>query len=175
MDAGGLGGAGGTHDGGGLGGSGGQQAQDAAVSCTYTVTGAATASGTCTIMAAYDQSMGSVDVSFTGSTNHVSFGGGILGKTTLTAGTYTLADAPEAGATFLVGLTSEWGMCNNGGCEDGMSNPIPNFGTFTLVITDPGPAQFGMLWSAPHGTLHVNMPSVPNTTSSGTVQLDATF
>lgn len=164
----------------GGGGGGGSDASklggDASMkSCTYTTTGSVATTGTCTFRAAADTANNQLGFSFTGSANSVSFGGAEPGTVTLKAGTFTLADVPEAGGTFLDGTTSLYGMCNNGACADGKSNPIPNQGTFTLTITDPGAVQSGVLWSAAHGSLHMLLPADPNTTASGTVTLDATF
>lgn len=150
-----------------------------AAGCTYTISGAATATGTCSIDAAYSSSDGGVGFILTTSDPSAAifeFGGTLVGQTALQSGTYTLAESPEAGAEFATGAgTVAWDMCNNGGCADGMGNTIPNQGSFTLVISDPGPNTQGLLWMAPHGTLSIVMPAVPNTGGSGTVMANVTF
>ena len=166
---GGAGGGGGGGAGGGGGGGGG------GVSCTYTVSGAATASGDCTVQAAYQASNSEVDVTLTGSGGQPTFGAALVGKSTLATGTYTLADAPAAGGTYLMGTTSLWAMCNNNMCTDGQGNQVANQGTFTLMIGDPGPATNGILWTSSHGSLVMTLPADPNTTASGTATVMATF
>ncbi len=139
----------------------------------YAISGATTGSGSCMVNAAYESSLNAVGVGISDGT--FSFNAALQARTMLTAGTYTLTDAPEAGATYLTNTTDEWGMCNNGSCADGAGNAIANFGTFTMTITDPGPATAGVLWMAPHGSIQITMPSVPNTTSTGTVTANVTF
>ncbi len=125
---GGGGGAGGGGGGGGAGGGGG---------CTYTVSGAVTASGTCMAMAAYD-SKNNTGVGFTVTDGQTfNFAASIANQTMLTAGTYTLASVqPGAGAEFLQGLTTVWSNCTTTqNCNDAKGNKIPPQGSFTLIIT----------------------------------------
>ena len=154
--------------------SGASLGDGSASGCTYTITGASTGSGTCTVGATYDSGMGGIDFGVR-SGSVFNFGATIAGAMTLTAGTYTLTEAPGAGAFYLPSAMSEWAMCNNGACTDGQTNPIPNQGTFTLTVTDPGPLQSGVLWGAPHGTVQITMPADPGTSASGTVMATATF
>jgi hypothetical protein len=87
-------------------------------------------------------------------------------------GTYTLADMPQAGGTWGVG----WAMCNNGNCADGQGNNIPNQGTFSLTVTDPGPNLFDAgVWNSSHGSGTFHYPFVPNTGTSGTEDITITW
>ena len=177
--------SGGPADGGGMtadAGEGGSPVSDGAsdapvgpTQCTWTATGAMAANGTCTFTVAYGASKNELGFSMTGMPDQVNFGGAVAGKTTLTAGTYTLADMPQAGGTFIPAPTTPWAMCNNDNCSDGMGNPTPNQGTFTLSISDPGPVTAGVLWQKAHGTLTMTLPADPNTSASGTVTLTAVF
>jgi hypothetical protein len=157
------------------GDSGTPQGDGAATGCTYAVTGAMTASGTCSVQAVYAPADMKVNVTLTSPGPVLTFAASITNQSTFAAGTYTLTQAPAAGGEFTPDTTSPWTMCNDNACKDGKGNSIPNQGTFTLTITDTGPAEPGMLWMAPHGTLTMTLPAVPSTTASGTVTANVTF
>jgi hypothetical protein len=92
------------------------------------------------------------------------------------SGTYTLSDAaPGAGAQYNI-VTEAWDMCTTSmNCNDAMQHTSSPQGSFTLMVTDPGPATSGILWQSPHGTLTVVMPAQPNGPASGTCTATVTF
>jgi hypothetical protein len=173
---GGAGGGGGGQladggNGGGVGGGGG----DSTTGCTWSTTGAVAASGECTFSAAYSSDEDEVGFSFVDNGGVLSFGGALVGKRELTTGTYTLADAPTAGGAFNQGTAALWDACNDDMRTDGNGDAIPNQGTFTLTISDPGPSTAGLLWQAAHGTLTATLPADPNTPASGVITATAEF
>ncbi len=167
---GGVGGTGGTQGTGGAGGG---------VPCTYTVSGAQTATGTCTAEAAMSPSSGGVAVVVTAG-SAFDFAATLSAFTVLTDGTYGNADAaPGFGGEYLVGTTGAYVLCSDSdNCNDAQGNTLPPQGSFDLVITDPGPstsAGGGTLWSAPQGTLTVTMPAQVGGAESGTVTVAVTL
>jgi len=171
------GGGGGTQldgGGGGTGGGSGGGSGGGAAGCHWVASGDSSGSGGCMVQAGYSSSKNAVVFTIDDG-NTLAFAADLLNHTTLANGTYTLADAPTAGSSYVVNTTSAWAMCNNNGCTDGAGNTIPNYGTFTLTVTDPGPATAGILWRQPHGSVELHLPSVPHTTSSGNVLMNVTF
>jgi hypothetical protein len=166
-------GTGGTGTGGtGTGGGG-------ATACTYTVSGAQTGTGTCTVMAALTSDSNGVAVVVSGGQGF-EFAATLSGETALTEGTYTDADAaPGFGAEYLVGVTGAYVLCSTSdNCSDAQGDPSPAQGTFSLTVTSPGPTQTaggGTLWSAPQGTLTVTMPAQPGGAETGTVMVVVTL
>lgn len=158
---------------------GGGDANDdtASIGCVVNVSGATTYSEACSVSATYSSADNGVDFLVTTPSHAFFFGGTIVGKTTFTAGTYTLSDAPEAGALYIPtgAPTSEWAMCNNNACSDGLGNDVPNQGTFTMTITDAGPLTGGLLWQAPQGSATVTLPADPNTGATGVATATVTF
>ncbi|MFT3842748.1 MAG: hypothetical protein QM723_37515 [Myxococcaceae bacterium] len=179
---GGIGGGtgGGTSDGGGgIGGGTGGGGGGAGITCHFTRDavgndgGSADGGGECIVQAALDNNPPGVAFTVRDSNNAAifAFAGTIDGATTFSAGTYTLADIPVGG-----GVIDECvAICNNGGCADGAGNGIPNYGTFTIHVTDPGPAQMGALWNNSHGDATLNMIAVPATPCSGTDTVSVTW
>jgi hypothetical protein len=153
---------------------GGVPSDSGASGCTWTVTGSSMASGTCTMQAALAPADMKIGVTLTSPGSILTFAAPIDNQTTFKTGTYTLTQAPTAGATFHPDTTSLWAMCNNNACTDGKGNMVPNQGTFTLTVTDTGPDTTNF-WAAPHGTLTIDMPADPNTTASGAVTATVTF
>lgn len=145
--------------------------------CTFTVSGAQTGSGSCAITAAYDSQKGGLGFTITDS-DTFTFGATLSGQMTLTAGTYTLADAvPGAGAEYLASPTLVYDMCTTSqNCitPSGGSGGTPQ-GSFTLTVTSPGPVTAGVLWSSPAGTLVLTLPAEPTSGSTGTVTVNVTL
>lgn len=182
---GGAGGAGGVGDTSGSGGTGTGGAGTAGTggsgvtACTYTVSGAQTATGTCTVMAALTGDSNGVAFVVSGGQSF-EFAATLAGNTALTQGTYTNADAaPGFGAEYLVGLTGAYVLCSTSdNCSDAQGNVSSPQGSFSLTVADSGPsvsAGGGTLWSAPQGTLTVTMPAQPLGAESGTVTVAVTF
>jgi hypothetical protein len=142
--------------------------------CTYTVSGAQTATGTCTL-SAYGSPSDGIVFSITDHTT-LTFGATLSGMSTLTAGVYTLANAaPGAGAEYLVGTSAVWDMCTSSNCSDGQGNTSTPQGSFTLDVTDPGPETGGSFWSAPKGSLLLTLPAQPSGSASGMVTVNVTL
>lgn len=170
-DEGGTGGTGGTG-GGGSGGTSGTSKP-----CTYVVSGAQTASGSCTIAAAVTPDSGGLAFTIDdGST--LAFAATFPTQTTLANGTYDQTGAePGYGGEYLVGTTGVYALCSDQ-CTDQQGNAVPAQGTFQLVVTDPGPstgAGAATLWQAPQGTLNITMPANPGGNESGTVTVVVTL
>ena len=179
--AGGAGGTGGTGTGGiGTGGTGTGGTGDSGVTaCTYTVSGAQTGKGTCTVMAALTADSNGVALVVSGGQSF-EFAATLSGETSLTGGSYTNAQAaPGYGAEYLVGQTGAYVLCSTSdNCSDAQGNVAPAQGSFSLTVTDPGPAETvgtAMLWTAPQGTLTVTMPAQPLGAESGTVTVNVTL
>jgi hypothetical protein len=169
-------GTGGSGTGGsGTGGSGGS----GVTACTYTVSGAQAGTGTCTVMAALTADSNGVALVISGGQSF-EFAATLSGETTLTRGTYTNADAaPGFGAEYLVGVTGAYVLCSTSdNCSDAQGDAVPAQGSFSLAVTDPGPAQTvgsATLWATPQGTLTVTMPAQPGGAETGTVMVVVTL
>jgi len=163
---------------GGTGGSGG--GGDGSMGCSYTVSGAQTAMGGCA--ATVNVISGSSGVNFLLNDNSgLEFDAVLAGQTMLTAGTYTDSNvAPGYGAEFVPSPGVSYLLCSPGGpkCNDTHGNPIPPQGSFTLIVTDPGPsssAPGATQWTAPQGTLTLTLPAQPNSAATGTVTVNITL
>jgi hypothetical protein len=170
-------------DGGGVPGTGGSAGTGGSLPCTYTVSGAQTGSSACSVVAAYNPKTSVLGFTVTTSPPTglpvFTFGCSISGATALVAGTYTLEDvSPGAGSDYVSSPTSAWFMCTtqaNCGEDEQTKMPIPPQGSFTLTVTDPGPAEAGVAWLSPQGTLVVKLPAKPGTTASDTVTVTVTL
>jgi hypothetical protein len=167
--SGGTGGGSGTMDmagGGGGGGTGG--------GCTFTLSGANSATGSCTVNAGYDPPSNSnpgTAIAFNTGGSVFAFGSQLSTGNDFTAGkTYDQGNVVNAAGESLSG-TSAWQVIKNN------VNGMPDQGSFTLTLSSTGPvvtaSNGAMVWSMPHGTLNATMPADPGAT--GTVTAQVTF
>ncbi len=162
------------------GGTSGSTSGGGTTPCSYTVSGAQTGSGTCSVQAAYDPGKsGGLAFTVTGGMAFT-FGATLTSLTTPAPGTYTDADAaPGFGSDYLVGLTGVYVMCSTAqNCTDAKGNSMPPQGSFSLTLTSSGTslsANGATLWSAPQGTLTATLPAQPKGSESGTVVVTVTL
>ena len=164
---------GGTGATGGAGGASGAGGTGGGQSCAYTVSGEQLIASPCNLTA--DATTGG-NVQF-GAANGgaFAFNATFSTLTTLTAGSYTQADASSYSGDFPLSI-SDFYVCS-ADCLDATGKPSSPQGTFALTITDPGPTQVvsGVTFWSPHGTLIVVMPARPNGAQSGSVTAHVTF
>lgn len=158
-------------------------------SCTYTLSGATTGTGGCTVTAQFDGSTLTVLVMTTGT-----FPQPLLGAELGTTSTFSTGVTTDATAVWSAGQydilaqapNAEWALCHRPGnpCSDGMSNPFNDVGTFTLTIASTGSAPLMVPgddgaeiveWMQPHGSLAMTLVADPETGTTGTVAVAATF
>ena len=154
------------------GGSPQDSASDAvAMGCTWSVSGGATGSGTCSVSVAFGASTSQLAVAITGGTGFFTFSAQIGSTASFAAGTWTYASVSVAGADF-VQIPVAWDMS-----KGNTSGTTPQ-GDFTLNITQTGPdfmVDGGDLWAAPHGNLTITMPPSAGNTSMTNVTAVVTF
>jgi hypothetical protein len=163
-------GSGGSSSGGSSGsGSGG----GSTVPCTWTVSGGATASGSCTAVAAYAANNAITAFSFIPTQSSPIFSISVELGTTPAAfqtGTYTSSNVLKAEGEYFVlngDVPSVWTMSDNDAGLDG---------GFTLTLTSTGTqyvVDAGDSWVNPHGTVSLTLN--PSTGTSTQVTGTATF
>jgi hypothetical protein len=139
--------------------------------CTYTATGAATGTGTCTVGVAYGGKTSQLVISMTGATGYFTFSTQLGSTATFSPGTYTYAEVPVAGADWVV-IPDAWDMSK--GSVDGVTPQ----GDFTLNITSVGPEDMldgSDLWPTAHGNLNITLPPKTGDPASGNVTVEVNF
>ncbi len=108
--------------------------------------------------------------------NQASGAGGLnvaitLTGTTLQAGTFTPANVTKAGVV-LTEATGIW-------VASAHDSNQPDQGTFSLTVTDPGPALTGSngnrVWTSPHGSLDATAKPAMGSGATGEVTVHVTF
>ena len=155
----------------------GPQDGASAQSCTYTLSGAISATGSCTATAAFDTSSGTnpgLGFDITGTSAEFNFGSNLSASNDFAAlETYDQTNVVNAAAEVLQGnppLTWEATVHN--------TNGDPDQGSFSLHITDTGTtltSNGNSVWTAPHGSLDATLPAVTASGASGTVTAHVTF
>jgi len=143
-----------------------------AAGCTWSVSGGATASGTCIVDVAFSGgTKNQLAIALTDGTGLFSFSAQLAMTASFVAGTWTYADVSIAGAVYVV-IPVAWDM------SKGNTSGTTAQGDFTLTITQPGPEVMldgSDLWASPHGTLTVTMPPSHGNSSTTNVIGQATF
>jgi len=159
------------NGGSGAGGGGTNSGSTKAV-CNYTLSGARTGSGMCNL--SIQLVSGKLDMTFLAATADGPELSATLPGPTLMATTYTSAQSTTTVGTLVVSVNQEWGVCWNTCYSSG--NTIPNYGDFTLKITSAGveATEVG-IWGYASGTLTATFAAEPESSTTGTVTVNATF
>ncbi len=144
-------------------------------SCAFTLSGAYSATGTCTAVAGYDPtSATNPGVGFniaSGNTTLFTFASELSTSNNFSAGSYDQSTVQKAAGSTLNGSAAWLVSAHNSG--------DPDQGSFMLVISDPGPVvtgtNGGMVWTSPHGTLTATMPALAGSGTTGTVAVQVNF
>jgi hypothetical protein len=171
-DGGGGGSDSGDHDSGGTITDSGGGSDSVAVGCTWSVSGAATASGNCTADVGYGSSSSQLSIAITSASGFFSFGAVLGNSPSFAPGTWTYAGVTKAGAPFVELPNKAWDMS-----KGNMSGTTPQ-GDFTLIITQVGPefmTDGGDLWAAAHGSVTITMLPSTGSPATGTVNGQITF
>jgi hypothetical protein len=163
----------------GTGGNEGTGGGGGATSCSYTVTGAQSASGTCMAEGYYVPGDTAVDFEVN-APPIFGFRTSVPGIPALSTGTFDNTSVPPGYSGLYQSSTGAvYYLCPVDSCADAQGiGPIPPQGSFMLSISDVGPsmsASGDTTWSAPQGALTVTMPAQPGGAASGTVVVDVTF
>jgi hypothetical protein len=144
----------------------------APTACTFTVSGAVTASGTCMVYVAYNPSSADLGIAITGSSGYFTFGAQLGTSGSFAPGTWTYADEMGIAGADYVQIPDSWDM------SKGNTSTMAPQGDFTLKITDTGPEitiDGGAIWLAAHGSVSVSMPATPGGQATGVVIGHITF
>jgi hypothetical protein len=175
-----------------------EDAGDAAIGCTYTISGSATGSGTCTVSVAFNG--GELSVTFENAAAEevsapLTFAAHLGTTSDFAPGTFTQATTAFSAGEYVVVAdviplppTGDWLLCYRPGdpcagyAPTGPAPMINNVGTFTLDITSTGPQTLvpgdgGSFpaWQAMHGTLTATYVAQQGSGTTGSIKIDATF
>lgn len=155
-------------------GSDGGQGDMAGPGCNFTLSGSISTMGFCTATASWDPAKPALAIAIATNATAFSFSSQLSVTNDFTAGkSWNQGSVVIAGAETIDGGTAAWQATAHN------TSGMPDQGSFTLDISDPGPVIAGnsgaLIWASPHGTLDATMPAVTGSTATGTVTAQVSF
>jgi hypothetical protein len=139
----------------------------------FTLSGARSESGSCTVTAAYDPSASSPGFTIEISGGDFTFASWLSMTNNFTAGaSFNQGNVKNAAGETLLN-TEAWSVVVHD------SSSMPDQGSFALNISSPGPTVAGtngaLAYTEAHGSLSAMMPAITGSGASGSVTAQVTF